>query len=157
MDLYPHCTTYVHWTYHVAVFRIGGALLSLPYMCPKKLSRGCFENSWSSTRLPYMCPLNLSRGCLENLWSSTSTPLHVSNELFTWLGRENVELNPLSPTFVDWTYHVAVLRIGGALPPLPYTCPLTLSHGCVENKLTSTPTPLHVSTELITWLCWEEV
>ena len=151
----------VHWTYHVAGFRISGAL----------------------PILYYICALNVSRGCIENKWTSTSRTLHVSTELFIkWLGWECLGLYLQSPSCVHWTfylragfgnfgpqprspncvystfYRVAALRIGGALSPLPYMCPLNLSRVWVENGWSSTSTPLHVSIELfITWLCWESV
>jgi len=138
-----------------------GALHPLTYMCPNNfLSHGCIEKSWSSTStpihvspqlfitwllrkcgalppLPYMCLLKiLSRYWVETGWSFTSTPLHVSTERFiTWLGWDNLELYLHSPTCVHWNfYHLCRLRIGGALPQLPYMCPQKiLSRGCVEK------------------------
>ena len=110
--------------------------------------------------LTYMFQFNLSIGWVENRWSSTFTPLHVSIENFiTWLHREYVELFLHSPTCVHSTFHLAGLRIGGALPSPPYMCPFKLlSRGWVENSWSSTFTSLHVSIEiLITWLGWEYV
>jgi len=123
-----------------------------------------------------MCPLKLSRGWIVNKWSSIFTPLNVSTELMPWVGWkwfvlyvhfhtrvhrvffitwlcwEIVELYVHSLTWVYWTiYHVAPLRMGGALPSLLYMCPQNfLSRFCVENVWSSTSTPLHVSTELFT-------
>jgi len=106
--------------------------------------------------LPYMCPLNLSRGCFENMWSSTSTPLHVSTELFIkWLGWEYVRLYLHFPTCVHRDFfHVVVLRMFGALPPISYMCPLNLSPRWNENCLSSTSPPLYVSIKLSR--CWVE-
>ena len=108
--------------------------------------------------LPYMCPMNLSRCCNENRCSPKFTPLHVSIQLITWLGWVYVELYLQSPTHVRLPYREAKLRIRGALPSLPYMCSLNFSSlGWVENVWLSTFTPLHVSLELTTWLCWEYV
>jgi len=161
--------------YHVAGLRMGGSLPPIPYMrLLNFLSHGWFENGWSSTStplhvltdlfikaglriggalppLPNMCPPNLSRGWVENGLSSTH--YHTCVHIFSSRGWvENINLYLYSTYCVFRTYHVAGLRIGGALPPLPYMCPLNLSCGWVENFWSSTSTLLHVSTELITWL-----
>jgi len=100
----------------------------------------------------------LTRDLVENGLSSIYTTLHVSTEHFvTWLCWESLELYLHSPTWIHWTSnHVAMLRMCGALPPLPYICPLNfLSRGWFEKLWSSTSTTLHESTELITWLGWD--
>ena len=138
----------MHWNiYHVDGLRIFGALPSHAYMCPLKF----FHVPWlrivgALPSLPYICLLNLLRGWVENRWTSIFTPLHESTELITWQSREYEDLYLHSPTCVHWTYHVAGLGIGGALPSLPYMWPLNLSRGWVENRWSSnlhSPTCVH--------------
>jgi len=128
-------------------------------MCRQNfLSRHWFEKFGALPPISYMCPqIFLFRFWFENKWSSTSTPLHVSTELFiTWLV-ENSWISTLIRTYFHWTfYHMAVLRIVGVLPPLPNLCPQNfISLGWVENKWSSTSTPLHESTKLLS-LRWVE-
>ena len=157
VGLYLQFPTWVHWTYyHVAGFRIGGALPPLPYMFPQNfLSRGCVQNGWTTTStptcvhwtyhvaglrmggaltpLPYMCPQNVYHVVVLGKWMSTSTPLHVSTEILTLLGWERVELYLQSAKCVVRNFY----------------------HVCVEKMWSSISTPLHVPTELITGLGWE--
>ena len=160
VELYLHSPSCVHSTfYHVAVFRLSGALPPLRYICPLNLHVAGLRMGGALPSLPYTCPQNIfSRGWVEKLWSSTTTPLRVFTELYIMLlCWEMVELYLHSPTYFLWTYHVVGLRMGWALPPLPYMCPMTfLSLGCVEKLCSSSSKPRHESTEiLISWLVWE--
>jgi len=138
INLYLYSPYIVHWTYHVAGLRIGGALPPLPYMCPLILSCGWVENFWSptSTLLHVSPELFITWLGWEYLWQYLQFPICVLRDFITWLGSECVDLYPDSATCVHCNfYHMAVLRIGGALTPLPYVCPSNLSHGWVENGL----------------------
>ena len=127
-------------------------------MCPMNCSRGCVENRWCSTSTPLYMSTEHIAWLGENGCSPTFAPLHVSTELFmSCLSWENVQIYIQYPTCFHCTYHLAVLIIGGALPPLPYLFPLNfLSRSLFQIMWSSTSTPLHVSSELfITWLAWE--
>jgi len=154
VELYLNSPTYFHRTfYRVAWLRIVGILPPLRHMCPQNFYHVAgLRIVGALPPLPYMYPQKfLSRGWFENRWSSISTSLQESTELFiTWLYWEWVELYPHSPTCVHRTfYHVAGWRINGALPPPPHMCPkIILSRGLVKTLWSSTPTPLHVSAEI---------
>ena len=139
--------------------RICGALPSVPFMCPLNLSCNWFENRWRWTFTHLRVCIILLPDWVENSWSSTFTPLHVYFEIFAWLGWELVELYLHSPTCAHWSYREGWLRLFWALPSRPYTCSLNFwSRGSVENRRSSTFTPLLVSIEMfITWLVWQYV
>jgi len=138
VELYLHSPSCVHRTfYHVAVLKFVVSLPPLRYICPLNLHVALLRMGGTLPTLPYTCPQNiLSRGWVGKLCSSTSPPLHVSTELFiTWLDWESLELYLHSPTWIHWTSnHVAMLRMCGAVPLLPYICPLNfLSRGWFEK------------------------
>ena len=158
--------------------RICEALPSLLYMCPLNLSCGWVENIWSSTFTTLHVSIEIYITWLS--WEYVELYLHsptcIHWTFYMWLVWESMDLFLHSPTCVPWTYHLAALecvehylnsrtfvhwsfhvdvfRIGGALPQLPYKCPLNISRSWFENGWNSTSTPLNVSTRFFfTWLC----